>query len=183
MNKTDQINFLLNEMYNDYEEKIKSLTDINKKLHNIVDDLKKENEKLSKTITDQSKDHADFKKVSFVQTLNKELSEKNNYISILESQLEKLKSKTKEPIEVVKDKTVESVKVEPIVEAMKEKTVESVEVDPETFEEINGYELIAYKKKYYLRDMETSEIYDINVDNKPNKVVGLLVNNKIKFNK
>lgn len=166
MNKTDQINFLLNEMYNDYEEKIKSLTDINKKLHNIVDDLKKENEKLSKTITDQSKDHADFKKVSFVQTLNKELSEKNNYISILESQLEKLKSKTKEPIEVVKDKTVESVKV-----------------DPETFEEINGYELIAYKKKYYLRDMETSEIYDINVDNKPNKVVGLLVNNKIKFNK
>ena len=49
------------------------------------------------------------------------------------------------------------------------------------FEDINGFELLVYKKKYYLRDLETSEIYDI-VDNKQNQIVGLINSKgKIKF--
>lgn len=40
------------------------------------------------------------------------------------------------------------------------------------FEEVNGYELMLYKKNYYLRDLETSEIYNIK-NNKPFEKVGL----------
>jgi hypothetical protein len=54
--------------------------------------------------------------------------------------------------------------------------------DPENFSEINGFELIMYKKKYYLRDLETNQLYDI-LDNKPHNIVGLYtINGKIKLN-
>jgi len=39
-----------------------------------------------------------------------------------------------------------------------------------------------YKKKYYLRDLETNQLYDI-LDNKPHNIVGLYtINGKIKLN-
>jgi hypothetical protein len=50
------------------------------------------------------------------------------------------------------------------------------------FEEINGYELIEYKGDYYLRDLETNELYNIK-NNQPNKVIGLINSkSKVKFN-
>jgi len=55
---------------------------------------------------------------------------------------------------------------EPVVE-------ESDEFNPENFEDINGFELLQYKSNYYLRDLETSELYDIEF-NKPGKIVGLI---------
>ncbi len=59
---------------------------------------------------------------------------------------------------------------------------EPLSFDPNNFEDINGYELIVYKKKYYLRDLETNELYDI-LDNQPNVIVGLIsTNGKVKFN-
>jgi len=131
------------EFFKDLESNNKLLKEENAK-------LKTENSNLQNMIKKQSEEHSDFKKVSFVQTLNKELSEKNNYISILESQMEKLKKK------------------EPVV------------FNPDAFEDINGYELITYKKQYYLRDMESNEIYSIE-NNKPLKVVGLLSNGKCKL--
>jgi hypothetical protein len=44
--------------------------------------------------------------------------------------------------------------------------------DPDEFDEINGYELITYRKKYHLRDLETNEIYNI-LNYLPNKVIGI----------
>jgi hypothetical protein len=45
--------------------------------------------------------------------------------------------------------------------------------NPDNFEDLNGFELLMYKSNYYLRDLETSELYDINA-NKPDKIVGLI---------
>ena len=59
---------------------------------------------------------------------------------------------------------------EPIVETKKK--VNS-EFNVDNFEDINGFELTSYKKNYYLRDLETNELYDI-YNNKPGKIVGLL---------
>ena len=101
-------------------------------------------------------------KVSMIQSINKQLDEKISYIKILESQLDKLRPKKSEPIEAPR-------------EAPREEPRE-IAFDPDNFEEINGYELLVYKKIYYLRDLETDELYSIQ-DNKPNKVVGL-INNK-----
>lgn len=54
--------------------------------------------------------------------------------------------------------------------------------DPDLFEDISGYELIIYKKCYYLKDLETDEIHDI-VNYKPNTKVGFINSSgKVKFN-
>ena len=45
--------------------------------------------------------------------------------------------------------------------------------NPDNFEDLNGFELLMYKSNYYLRDLETSELYDI-TGNKPGKIVGLI---------
>ena len=103
-------------------------------------------------------------KVSFVQSLNKQINDKNLIIQQLENQISKLKTHQ------IKESIVET-----------KKEVNSV-FNVENFEDINGFELTSYKKNYYLRDLETNELYDI-VDNKPGKIVGLLNSKgKIKFN-
>ena len=62
------------------------------------------------------------------------------------------------------------------------KVNEENEFNPEEFEDINGYELIVYKSVYYLRDLETNELYNIK-NYQLNQVVGL-INSKgrVKFN-
>jgi hypothetical protein len=93
--------------------------------------------------------------------------------------------KEKEAPVVVKEKE----KFEPVIEEEKlvfnehKKSKKREQIfNPEEFEEINGYELIIYKKKYYLRDLETGEIYDI-VNNQPNQIIGLISSSgKVKFN-
>jgi hypothetical protein len=52
-------------------------------------------------------------------------------------------------------------------------TSKTEEIDVNDFEDINGFELIQYKKKYYLRDLETNELYNI-VNNQPGVVIGLI---------
>ena len=49
----------------------------------------------------------------------------------------------------------------------------NTDFDPDNFEDLNGFELLMYKSNYYLRDLETSELYDISA-NKPDKIVGLI---------
>ena len=82
------------------------------------------------------------------------------------------------PIET--EQTVNNnVKLENIIKK-KHKKVSNDNFNPEDFEEVNGFELLIYKKTYYLRDLETNELYDI-LNNKQNNVVGL-VNSKGKIN-
>ena len=49
----------------------------------------------------------------------------------------------------------------------------NTDFDPDNFEDLNGFELLMYKSNYYLRDLETSELYNIDA-NKPDKIVGLI---------
>ena len=210
-----------NEKYRNQVEELKlQISDLTtKESHNnlLLEKYKKENEEYKNKINTLEEDNTNFKKVSFVQSMNKQLTEKMNYITILEGQLQKYKNKDEIILEVkqnssVKEESIkENKKEESIKENKKEESIKSkkkiqdkkedkiedkvedknikekysneTEFNPDEYEDINGYELLCYKKKYYLRDLETSEIYDIN-DYKPNKVVGLITKGgKMKLNK
>jgi hypothetical protein len=156
------------------------------KLVDYVKDLEEENkilkftlENTQKELEQKTNDLSNLTKVSMVQNLNKQVNEKNNYIMILESQLEKYRNVSKkEEVSPVEDDT--KYKVSTVEEVLPKK--EEEEFNPDDFEEINGYELILYKKIYYLRDLETNELYNI-VNNNPDKVVGFINNKgKPKFN-
>ena len=252
INKLNEYNNIIlqeNEEYKKENEKFKSIISdyIKKESENmlLLEKYKKENEEYKNKINTLEEDNTNFKKVSFVQSMNKQLTEKMNYITILEGQLQKYKNKDEIILEVkqnssikeeenkeesikqnkeenVKQNKEESIKQnkeesikqnkeesikqnkgeqnnkskkkkEEKVEDKKEDKVEEknikekysneTEFNPDEYEDINGYELLCYKKKYYLRDLETSEIYDIN-DYKPNKIVGLITKGgKMKLNK
>ena len=51
----------------------------------------------------------------------------------------------------------------------------------EKCDDINGFELLKYKKNYYLRNLETNELHEI-IDFKPDNIIGYLTTSgKIKF--
>ena len=218
-----------NEKYKKENEELKlQISDLTTKESNnilLLEKYEKENEEYKNKINTLEEDNTNFKKVSFVQSMNKQLTEKINYITILESQIQKYKNKDEIILEVKQNSSVkeESVKGDNIKQKdkednikqkdkednikqkdkednikskkkkedkienkedknIKEKYSNESEFNPDEYEDINGYELLCYKKKYYLRDLETSEIYDIN-DYKPNKVVGLITKGgKMKLN-
>jgi hypothetical protein len=272
METTDTLDGLLykvNLMFSDLNNTISTITNENSKLTNIIDDLNKkinaanfkydnDIEIITNKLIAKQEEFDNLRKVSYITSINKQLSDKNNYIKILESQLEKLKKPTKyiekidlnsqlisETIcdtqlhieqtdanldlisETISDTQSEKEQNKEIIthsdkeqnkeiitqsdkeqnkeiitqsdkEQNKEiitqsekkqnkKSKESIhfdyQFDPNMFEDINGFELLVYKKKYYLRDLETSEIYDI-FNNKQNKIVGLFNSKgKIKLKK
>ena len=222
INKLNEYNNIIlqeNEEYKKENEKFKSIISdyIKKESENmlLLEKYKKENEEYKNKIHSLEEDNKNFQKVSFVQSINKQLTEKINYIAILEGQLQKYKNKeeiileTKQNSSVKEDENIKEQKKENInnkeenkesnnkskkkkeekleekieEKNIKEKYSNESEFNPDEYEDINGYELLCYKKKYYLRDLETSEIYDIN-DYKPNKVVGLITKGgKMKLNK
>ena len=195
----------LNNVIDDLNNKITDITLEKLQLNNVIDDLNKkiivanfkydnDIELLSNKLTVKQEEFNDLKKVSYITSINKQLSEKNNYIKILEGQLEKLKKTSHyiEKIELtpeIKEEEIkeEEIKVEEIkveekvktkkVKKSKTKKESNVELDnqfdPDIFEDINGFELLIYKQNYYLRDLETSEIYDI-INYKQNQIVGLI---------
>jgi hypothetical protein len=167
-------------------------------------------------IKSQKNELTEFNSVSLIKKYDKELTEKINYILILESQLDKYKianQKNKavsnnEPVIVhikqtepllEKNKTVsdnepcEKVKnsqqsilddsnklceKKQDIEPIKQKKVKTKKI----INDVNGFELIEYKKKHYMRDLETNELYNI-LDDKPNQVIGLINSKgKVKLN-
>ena len=186
-NKLKEENELLKK---ELQEKDNIILKINTDYNNNIENKNKE-------ISLKSQELENLSKVSLIVSMNKELDTKKKYIEILESQLEKCRrthSNTAtdslvlndSPKHTLVDNTIieeytNTVEVEVPVEK-KVKKKKNKDFDPDNFEEINGYELIIYKKKYYLRDLETDELYDI-VENKPNIIVGLITpNGKPKFN-
>jgi len=122
--------------------------------------------------------------------LNKNKNKKNKQEIIIEESVDQLADKTNKK---KKKKQLVEQPIEESIEQSDEPSKLSVEVVPEKqvmneyifdindFEEINGYELIQYKKKYYLRDLETNELYGI-LNNEPYTVVGLISSHgKVKF--
>jgi len=180
MNDLKQLNTLISQVYS-LSKKISNSNNFENLADTNIDLLNKINT-LEEKLSDKTKELDDFKnkydrdmkmkndelqekcnelnnltKVSFVQSLNKQIKELENQISKLKTPL------TKEPIVETKKKV-------------------NSEFNVDDFEDINGFELTSYKKNYYLRDLETNELYDI-VDNKPGKVIGLINSKgKIKFN-
>ena len=237
----------INMLEKELEAKTKILNDLKLKYDHDIDF--KNNE-----LKEKSEELKNLTKVSFIQSLNKQVNDKNLIIQQLENQITRLKaSQVNEnnfsvPIcteliglnndlidepKIKKDKSKKKVKKdeetdehisqklekqpdaepkaeepdnhlepepdnhlepdpepslepdpEPIPEKIlkkkKEKQPKSFDID--NFEDINGYELLSYKKKYYLRDLETNELYNI-IDNNPGEIIGLLTSNgKVKFN-
>ena len=79
------------------------------------------------------------------------------------------------PIDPIIDPIIDHEPEQPKKSKKSKKIVEEphTDFDPNNFEDLNGFELLMYKSNYYLRDLETSELYDI-VANKPDKIVGLI---------
>jgi len=172
-------------------EKIKTLESINMKLEKENDTINMELKTLTEKLQIKTDDVTNLTKVSIVQTLSKQVNEKDNMIRILESQLEKYKNKKvetetvseveekpkkiKEEV-VVEEKPKKQPKEEVVVEEKPKKQIKEDVVndfDPDNFEELNGFELMMYKKKYYLRDLETNELYSI-MNNVQDKIVGFI---------
>ena len=167
------------ELYGEMEENNKRLKSenirIKKELQERDSIINMMSDKYASEIKQKNDEIINLTKVSMLQSVNKQLNEKTNYIQILEGQLEKLRIK-------------QDIKVheEPETSVSQEKEVEEeetkLEFDPDNLEDINGFELLVYKKNYYFRDLETNELYDID-DNKPGKIVGLINSKgKPKFN-
>lgn len=195
------------QLINSNHQTIKDSQQIINELKQENETLKQENKKYLLDIESKDRELTNLTKVSMLQSVNKQLNEKINYIQILESQIEKFKKNSKkdseEDIKIAKiqdtsslncmssestkestkELTKESTKEEVVVkEKKKNKKIVEEEQPNEEYEDVNGYELMIYKKKYYYRDLETNELYDIH-NKKPNIIVGLLTNGKVKFNK
>jgi chromosome segregation ATPase len=143
-------------------------------------------------------------KVSIITNLNKQLKDKTSYIEILEKQnglknseensnyknkiriLEEENSNYKNKIRILEEENSNYKNKIRILEEensnFKSKII-SLEKNINDLEEnINEsqFEKVTYKNKDYFIDGENN-VYDI-IDNKPNVIVGILKNNKIKLN-
>lgn len=189
-NRVEELETLNNELTNELEQKNKELDNFKNKYNS---DISIKNNELK----DKTEEISRFTKISLIQQMDKQLQDKINYIKILESQLEKYKNPKPSVSPKLFETLTESNPVieldsEPVEEQPKKKKLKNNEeqdestnediFNPDEFEDINGFELIVYKKKYYLRDLETNEIYGIK-DNQPDEIVGL-INSKgrVKFN-
>lgn len=128
----------------------------------------------SNNITDQPSDDTNSKKSKKKTNKVEENMEEPEEVS--DKKLKKKKPLVEEPPQpIVEVSEKKSKKKKELVDLQVE------EFDVNNFEDINGYELMAYKKKYYLRDLETNEVYDIE-NGKPNNIIGIITNGKIRFN-
>lgn len=132
-------------------------------------ELETANTELKSKLQTSTDECSNLNKVSFVRSLSKEIDDKNKHIKMLESQLEKLKNIKKEVNTVSND------------EHKSEHKSISNEFNEEEFNEIDGFELIMYKKNYYLKNTN-NEIFNI-INYKPNVIVGTINSKgKIKLN-
>ena len=126
-------------------------------------ELETENNELKSKLQTSTDECSNLNKVSFVRSLSKEIDDKNKHIKMLESQLEKLKNIKKE------------------VSIISNNEKQKNEFNEDEFNEIEGFELIMYKKNYYLKNTN-NEIFNI-VNYKPNVIVGTINSKgKIKLN-
>jgi len=170
------------ELYGEMEENNKKLKSENIRMKKEIQDrdsiINMMSDKYASELKQKNDEIVNLTKVSMLQSVNKQLNEKTNYIQILEGQLEKLR--IKQDIKIHEEPELETSVSQEKEEVEIEET--KLEFDPDNFEEVNGFELLVYKKNYYFRDLETNELYDID-DNKPSKIVGLINSKgKPKFN-
>jgi predicted nuclease with TOPRIM domain len=147
---TEQFDLL--EEYLSLKNQLKELSKENKL-------LKKSNEDLTNEVASKNEELANFRKVSYIQSMSKQLTEKDNYIKILEEQLVRYRNVPE------KEPTTKSVK------SSKEKPLEAPE----------GYEYFEYNDDKFLKNLEDNKIYTI-YDNQPDTLVAVIKKSgKIKF--
>ena len=198
-----------------YKEEIHRLENIIIDKNIILNDYENQIQLKNIEIEQYKQDMIAYSKVSYIVSMNKELTTQKNYIKILEGQLNKLKtnninnnyvaselekiqnSNNIDKENIIDDLDKHNIDEEPnltIKKSKKKLNKENItdDLDQSNIDEknitinnnllnINGYDLIKYNKEYYLRDLETNEIYSI-TNNKPDIRIGLLYNNnKIEY--
>ena len=177
----------------DYFLQIKNILDnLEKDFYN----LKNENISLKNALSIIQEEQINQNKVSYILAKDKELNDVKNQLKYYEKkygqnkqvELPEQAESNNLILQNVEKKNINIEKKNKISISLniekKDITSENIEdyiFVPDTFEEINDYELLKYKKKYYLRNLETNEIYNI-YENKPYSVVGLMTHGKIKLN-
>jgi len=153
-----------------------NITNILNNLENEIINIVKE---YQTNIINKNEEIENLTKVSMIHQLHKELSNKNNYIEYLEKKIKYLESNTNININTIENNnTNNNINTNDNINNIENK--KKKKFNKYKFEEIDGYSLIKYKKEYYLRELETDNIYDI-LNYKPNKIVGLIINEKIEF--
>ena len=148
-----------NEKYKKENEELKlqisNLT--SKESHNnlLLEKYKKENEEYKNKINTLEEDNTNFKKVSFVQSMNKQLTEKMNYITILEGQLQKYKNKDEIILEVKQNSSIKE--EENKEESVKQNKEESVK---ENTKDTNN------KSKKKIEDKKEDKVEEKNIKEK-----------------
>ncbi len=150
----------IKEIYQNMIEKINNLENENINLKDKVDKLENELNLRNKDIDDKNDELATYKKSSLLVSMNKQVSEQKNYISILEQQLKNLKAISNDKKDIIQ---------EPLVEVIN--NIDNKE------EEKKEYETIEFKnKKYYLIK---KKVYRINKDNTLGELYGKYKNGEI----
>jgi chromosome segregation ATPase len=135
-------------------------------LENKYSQINKENEELKETVLRLRDEIANLKKVSIYTNLNKQIMEKDNYIAVLEKQMnirQTRENKMNEKVVEVHDKkeTVDDIEEneEEAVDDVEEneEEAEDIETDEENEDEIE-YETVKIGKKYYYVSNEEPEI-------------------------
>jgi hypothetical protein len=148
---TNNTNF--EEMVFNAYEKIKNLEILNNELINEKDVLIKNINDKDNIIKEKNEELANYKKSSILSSMDKQVNEQKNYISIIEQQLKQYKS---QQVPVNHPEQIIEVVKEEIKEVIKEvKDIVNEELEPE-------YESVEYKnRKYYLIG---KKVYRINKD-------------------
>ena len=111
------------------------------------------NEKLEQKVKNLSDELENLQKFSIINKFNKQLIEKDSKILLLENQINNLKEKDNELTDEVKEKQKKNKK---------------------------EYKIINFKNNDYFLETNSNKIYSIS-NNKKDKFIGNLVNDKIKF--
>jgi predicted RNase H-like nuclease (RuvC/YqgF family) len=145
---------------NNFINLIQELYDNHIILQNDNNKLKDENKDLESKLNKCISEYSELNKVSCIRSLSNEITQKTQYIKQLESQIERMKKQNEIKIE---------------------QTVIN-EFNEDEYNDIEGFELVKYKNIYYLKNINTNEIFNI-VNYLPNKNVGIINSKgKIKLN-
>jgi len=157
----------LNYKNNEYKEELEILKKINDELNYKNNEYKEELENLIK--------------VSIITNLNKQLKEKQDFITILDNEIRLLKIKLKNNI-VPDHNHVTNLDTNVVPDSNVVPDPDIVPNPTKKSKTKRECQIIKYKNKEYLLDIKTNLVFDID-DKKLSNNVGSLINGKIKLNK
>ena len=162
----------------DLEQKYNELLSNNNKLTILNLELESKVKELDTKLKVRDEENASFKKNSLLSSMNKQIDELKNYVSILEKQMKNYKSNSVNILEPVKEPVKEPIKessLEPIQEPSQEPLQEPIQYPSQ--EPLQEYETLEYNGKLYYKIKR--KIYKINKDKTIGNQYGTLKNGEI----